>query len=199
MSKKEKSSGNENYVPLLFFFIIVLIGIGHLFIVIYDLNTEFSKINLNINNMVLYKIGVSFLFIGFGVYFFSTEKKVMHGRDKYVLTILYSIVFVIGIISTDYNITVIIIILGSMIFLYLPFAYLYLAIKSDGKVRRKALSIFFGSILIFLSVVIYAEPFFTNLKNLTGLVDIQLEIIINYERILALLLIFYGFKIKKVI
>ena len=194
LNREVKTPGNENYIPLLFFFTIILIGIGHLFIVIHDLKTEFSTINLNINNLVLYIIGLVFLLIGFSVYFFLTEVKIMQGRDKYILAILYFTLNIISIILTGTYIGFLFIVLGAMIFLYLPFVYLYLAIKSDGKVRKKALSIFFGSILIFLSYAMYIEPFFTNLKSLTGLVDIQMEVIINYVRIMALLFIFYGFK-----
>jgi len=190
--KINKGSDKKDYLPLTYGMAFLFMGLGRLILVIFDIVTEFNSINYNDSNFWIWKIGVSIQLFGIGLWFMLMERRVLKGRDKYLLIIMYIAFIVFGLIMTDIVLASILVISGMGFAIYIPVAYIYIAIKSDGSVRKKALLMVFGFLLVILGSLLPAEQVIVPLSEMTGLLRIQVHDIAFFVIIGGICLLYFG-------
>lgn len=184
--RKLEEGEKKDILPLVYGFIFLLFFIGRIFSFLFDYTTELNPANYNPENMIFWKIGVSFQVFAFAIFFILIEIRVMKGRDKYILLILFFIFYLIGMITSNITFVVIAIVFS----LYIPFAYLYIAKLSSGIVRRKAFFVFIGFLLFFISAILMASLIIT----MTGLEPLLMHLISNLVKVVAIIFLFLGLK-----
>lgn len=191
-----EKGGLEKKENLLLFYgcFFILIAAGQLIFSIFDLITVFNSINWNSDNIILWKIGTTLQICGFGLIFTLMEKRVLQGKDKYILVIIFFISYVIGMILSDIKLATTVIMVSFICAIYIPLSYGYIAVKSEGMLRRKALYVLLGFIVFFIGTDIVAERILLIISNLTGLERIQIHVISQIIKELASGLIFLGYK-----
>ena len=189
-----KGSDKKDYLPLTFCLTFLFMGLGRLILAIFDVVTEFDVANYDASNFFVWKIGSSVQLFGVGLWFLLMEKRVMKGRDKYLLIILYTAFIVIGMIMTDIILATTMVILGMFFAVYIPIAYVYIATQSDGSVRRKALLMLFGFLLVIFGSLLPSEQVIVPLTQVTGLLRIQVHDIAFFIIISGLVVLLMGTK-----
>ncbi len=192
--KINKGSEKKDYFTLVYAITFLFMGIGRLVLAIFDVVTEFNSINYNDSNFWIWKIGSSIQLFGVGLWVLLMEKRVLKGKDKYILTILYSAFIIIGMLMIDILLATTLVILGMLFAVYIPAAYIYIAIKSDGVVRQKAILMFCGFLLIILGSLLPSEQIIAPLAEMTGLLRIQVHDIAFFVIICGIVLLFLGSK-----
>ena len=170
-------------------------GIGRFVLAIFDTITEFDAANYNPFTLIYWRIGSGLQILGVGMYFYLMEKRVMKGRDKYLLLIIYFLLPTIGIFFIPDIVTATLLIIFGMLFaIYIPVAYLYIANISDGIVRKRALLIFLGLLVMILGSFLPAEIVIVPLTQYTLLERIHVHIIAFAVIIIGGIILFYGVK-----
>ena len=101
--------------------------------------------------------------------------------------------WIVGIVNPDYEVMMTLVFIGNCFFLYIPIAYAYLAVKSEGKVRRKAITVVILFCLYLLGSLMgtgLVNSFFKALLGSQGVIFVY----VNYIYLVAGLLLFYAFK-----
>lgn len=193
MQKKEEGSAEE--FNLFYAFRFYFLGLGRFILAIFDVITDFNSKNYHPSNIWIWKIGSGLQFIGVGVYFYLMEKRVMRGRDKYLLLIIFFALPAFGLIfMQEVETATIFIALGLIVGIYVPLAYLYIAKISDGEVRKKALYIFLGFVIMVVGSSLPAEQVISVLTQITPLVRIQVHVIAFWTIICGGVFLFLGVK-----
>ena len=163
----------------------LLLFLGRIFISYFDIITEFDPENYNLANRVYWAIGISFQIFALACFFILIEIRVVKGRDKYILVILYFISYLYAIIT----INILFIMVCLIIVLYIPIAYAYVAIISDGIVRIRAIFVSLGIVLFLIANAIVAGF----LVQALGVELLLMHTISNFIKIGAVILLYFGF------
>ncbi|MHA1146776.1 MAG: hypothetical protein ACTSR8_00860 [Promethearchaeota archaeon] len=192
----EKESDRETaYLQLFYGLAFIFNGIGRFVLAIFDIITEFDAANYNPITLTYWRIGSGLQILGVGMYFYLMEKRVMRGRDKYILLIIYFLLPAIGILFIPDIITVTFLIIFGMLFaVYIPIAYLYIAKISDGIIRKRALLIFLGLLVMILGSLLPSEIVIVPLTQNSSLERIHVHIIAFAVIIIGGIILFYGVK-----
>ena len=119
----------------------------------------------------------------------------MNGRDKYIPVIAFFTITLIAMLMNSLDLIQLLIIVAMISTAFLPISYLNIALKSEGIIRKKALFIFTGFLLIFLGSTLVGESFIDPLREvLGGLERIQIHPISFGMKIIGYSLFFFGFK-----
>ena len=192
--KINQGSEKKDYLPLTYGVTFIFVALGRVFLVIFDIITDFNVINYNETNFWIWKIGSALQLFGVGLWFLMMEKRVLKGKDKYLLVILYTSFIVIGLIMTEVVLASNLVIIGMLFVAYIPAAYVYIAIQSDGSVRKKALLMFFGFIILILGSLLPSEVIIAPLNEMTGILRIQVHDIAFFVMITGIILLYIGTK-----
>jgi len=157
LRKERKTEEIKDYKPLIYGLFYLLFFIGQIFISIFNFLTEFNTINVTIELLIVWKIGATFNIIGWLLIFILMEKRLLNGRDKYILTGFYCLFYGFGMMSSNMESIMTFMMIAFMFSSYIPFAFIYIAAKSNGIIRRRANYIFTGSILLFLANLMTTE------------------------------------------
>ena len=187
---KERVSEQKDYFPMFYFVAFLFLSIGRLFLAIFDVITEYDSGNYTLDNFVLWKIGTGFQLCAWGLFFIVIEKKAMKGRDKYILFILYAIFCIIGLVLNDIVWATNLIVVAFLFSIYIPFAYLYIVIVSDGAIRKKSLYAFLGFLLTLIGALVTGET----IIDLFGIERILVHPIAYLIKAIGCILLFLGFK-----
>ena len=195
--QKKKKQGTEvktDYLYLVHGAAIILLGIGRLFLVIFDLITEFDSSNYAPNNFWIWKVGSCIQMAALCLFLITMEKRILKGKDKYLLVILFLAVLTIGMVMIDINIATNFIIIASIFTIFIPFAYLYVAIISEGEVRKKASYVFIGFSIFMIAALLTGEMIIDHIAQPLGLTRIDVHVIAYTIKISCLIFFFLGFK-----
>lgn len=181
-------------LPLAYGLVFIFLGLGRLFFAIFDIVTEFDRVYYDSTNFYIWKFASALQIIGIGILFVMMEKRVFKGHDKYVLVIFYVVFVVIGMISQQIEVATTFIVIGMMVSIYVPIAYLFIAKESDGIVRKKALFIFFGITIAMIAAFMTSEQWVALINQITSLERIQIHPLAFFIQIFGLIFLFVGFK-----
>ncbi len=156
--------GKKDYLHFLQGLFFILFFAGRLVLAIFDVINESSGENVTPETLLLWKAGILIFMMGYGVFFFVMEMRILKGKDKYIPFILYCIILLIGLIIPDIPITSNCIMAATALSLYIPIAYFYIAIVSNGTVRKKALLVFIGIMVMYVATAMISEPFINIFK-----------------------------------
>jgi hypothetical protein len=187
---KERVSEQKDYFPMFYFVAFLFLSIGRLFLAIFDVITEFDSNNYTLENFVIWKIGTAFQLCAWGLFFIVIEKKAMKGRDKYILFILYAAFCIIGVALNDIVWATNLIVVAFLFSIYIPFAYLYIVIVSDGSVRKKALYAFLGFLIVLIGALLTGET----VIDLFGIERILMHPISYIVKAIGCIFLYLGFK-----
>lgn len=176
----------KEVLPLIYGLVFILLFIGRIFSYIFDSTTDFNADNYNSTNMIWWKLGVSFQIFAFALFFIIIEIRVLKGRDKYLLIILYFIFYVFGMITEQ----IIYITIALLFSAWIPITYLYVAKLSDGDVRKRALFIAGGIIIFMVAALIMSSL----LIEIIGVEPMQMHFLSNLLKTLAIHFLLLGFK-----
>lgn len=153
--KKDKENRLVLAVGLFFLFM----GISRIILLFFDFFlTGLNPAYLQTYSLV-WTIGSIFVATGFGFFIIVADHNLFKGKDKYLLTIIYAVASTITlaipifIISETLSSVAII-----SAVLFIPISYLYVAIKSTGEIRRKALAVLFGLVVFATGLLLLGEP-----------------------------------------
>ena len=184
----------KNYLPLSHAFAFIFFGIGRIIFSLFDFTTDFDEANIILDVLYIWKIATTFQMIGYFIFFIIMEKRIMKGKDKYLLVVATFIFYLISMMMQDVTLATNILFIGVVIILYIPFAYLYIAIVSEGKIRKKGIYLFSGFIILFLTSLFLAHPFVLAMSNMSGLDKMQIHGIILLLKVPACLFLYLGYK-----
>ena len=187
---KERVSEQKDYFPMFYFVAFLFLSIGRLFLAIFDVITEFDSSNYTLDNFVLWKIGSAFQVCAWGLFFYVIEKKAMKGRDKYILFILYAIFCIVGLALNDIVWATNIIVVAFLFSIYIPFAYLYIVIVSDGDVRKRASFAFLGFVIMLIGALLTGET----VIDIFGIERILVHPIAYLIKAIGCIFLYLGFK-----
>ena len=187
---KERVSEQKDFFPMFYFVAFLFLSIGRLFLAIFDVITEFDSNNYTLENFVVWKIGTAFQLCAWGLFFIVIEKKAMKGRDKYILFILYTTFCIIGLVLNDIVLATNLIVVAFFFSIYIPFAYLYIVIVSDGVVRKKALYAFLGFLIVLIGALLTGET----VIDLFGIERILMHPISYIVKAIGCIFLYLGFK-----
>jgi len=187
---KERVSEQKDYFPMFYFVAFLFLSIGRLFLAIFDVITEFDSNNYTLENFVIWKIGTAFQLCAWGLFFIVIEKKAMKGRDKYILFILYAVFCIIGVALNDIVLATNLIVVAFFFSIYIPFAYLYIVVVSDGAVRKKAMYAFLGFLIVLIGALLTGET----VIDLFGIERILMHPISYIVKAIGSIFLYLGFK-----
>ncbi len=195
MNKEHESTREKYYIFLIYGLCFFFLCIGRIFYTIFDFATEFNvSENMTSENLIMWKIGNGFQLVTLGLLIGLLEKRILHGRDKYLLFFIYITFVSLGMIATDLLLATFFLFLPTIMVLYIPIAYIYIAIKSDGIIRKRALLALFGFIILFVGSLMLNEYILIVIVNMTGLDRIQIHAISHIIKCVGVILIFLGFQ-----
>ncbi|TFG21695.1 MAG: hypothetical protein EU533_05135 [Promethearchaeota archaeon] len=181
-----KGLEKKDYLPLIYGLVFISLLIGRIFSMIFDITTDYNPANYTEEDYFWWRIGISFQILAFALFFIVLEMRVMKGRDKYIPLILYFAFYLYGLITEQ----VIYIMLALIFAAWIPIAYLYVAIQSDGNVRKRALLISFGIIIFMLAAILMSSVVIRAL----GMETLQMHFTANIMKIIAINLLYFGYK-----
>ncbi|MHA1291974.1 MAG: hypothetical protein ACTSQJ_04830 [Promethearchaeota archaeon] len=184
----------RDYLPLVYSVAFFSLCLGRVILAIFDIVTEFNSGNYGSENFFLWKIGSSFQMFAVFLFFVIIEKRVVKGRDKYALVILFVIFWALGLLMVDIILATNFIIIAMLFVVYIPLAYLYIAKISEGVVRKKALYVFSGFVIVFLASLMTGEIIIDFIGHLGNLERIQVHQIAFLIKASGSWLLFLGFK-----
>lgn len=150
-SNRGKTKKEKNNLTLACFSLSLFLGVGRVFLMLFDITTNFSSLSWGGEGFLLWAIGMTCSQISFGIFFIIIEKRVMRGRDRYLLVIIYFTIFVIGLILGSITIITI----SYLFSIFIPLGYFWVTFKSDGAVRKKAFSVAVGiTLIMFASLLV---------------------------------------------
>ena len=187
---KERVSEHKDYFPMFYFVAFLFLSIGRLFLAIFDVITEFDSNNYTLENFVIWKIGTAFQLCAWGLFFIVIEKKAMKGRDKYILFILYAVFCIIGVALNDIVLATNLIVVAFFFSIYIPVAYLYIVVVSDGAVRKKAMYAFLGFLIVLIGALLTGET----VIDLFGIERILMHPISYIVKAIGSIFLYLGFK-----
>ncbi len=194
-AQKSEVKSSENRLFLLYglFFTFLMIGRFCLFIFDFYL-THFDISNISDTEFLIWKIGLTFKIFGYSCLLILMEYRTLKQRDYYALAIFYFIFYILGMISNNIEDAGVYTFIATAFSIFIPIAYLYIAIKSQQKIRRKALLIFFGFMIFFIAMSLDVEPVLLTLMDVLNFTRIQVYVLINIVKTVAIVFFFFGFK-----
>ena len=183
-----------NYMNIIYalFYILICIGQGIYFYYLTFL-TDFNPV-LYDSFMEYFIAGSAFHVAGLSVILLITERRILKGKDKYLLFI--SVIFIVILIFLSKtrkeaeNLTL----LGCALAMILPlFLWLYLVFKTVGAIRKNAALIFFGIIIYLLGMLASVSGINAFFVELTGLENRWIYSVGYIIRITAMFLLARGF------
>ena len=194
--KKNEPNNKELYlVSFIYGLIFIIFPIGRIFFTIFDFMTEFNvPENWTLENLIIWKIGSILQIFSIGLLVFLIEKRVMHGKDKYVIFFIHFTFFVIGVFSPDLIMATLFFFLATIFILYLPIAYGYIAIISDGVIRKKAIYALVGIIILLLGIWMLDEYILVLIVDAIGFERMLIHAISHFIKIVGVILFFMGLK-----
>lgn len=181
-----KGIEKKDYFPLIYSLTFISLMLGRVFSTIFDIITDYNPVNYTAENYFWWRIGISFQILAFALFFIVLEMRVMKGRDKYIPFILYIAFYIWGLITEQ----ILFIMLALIFAAWIPIAYLYVAIQSDGNVRKKALFVSLGIILFMAAAILMSSIIIQALSMET----LQMHFITTIMKIIAINLLYQGFK-----
>ncbi|MBD3227057.1 MAG: hypothetical protein GF329_02630 [Candidatus Lokiarchaeota archaeon] len=168
----------------------IFLAFGRIVYVIFDFFlTEFDSF-LYQQFSTVWKIASIIQYIGIVILVFYSEKVIFSGKTKYLITIIS----IISIMISMFQLNFLMVQLWSGIStlfatLFIPLSYLYLVLKSSGKIRKKAFAIFLGFILYLIGFLLLGEVFVTIIANFI----LENEIIVRYlMHIISVIIRYFG-------
>jgi len=192
--KPSSQDYKKDYLHLFQSLILLFFFAGRIFLATYDIMNQINKGVMSVESILIWKVGIILQMLGYGVFFYMMEKRVVKGKDKYLPFITYCAVIFIAILAPTIELTTSFILIATALSLFIPLAYLYVAIVSDGKVRRKALSICIGIILMYIATAIVSDPFINVFRPTFH--DLQIYSISYCIKIIVAILFYLGFRRK---
>ncbi len=187
---KKQNIKNPVYITGIFLFVFFMIG--RILFIRFDFLLGALETGQFDENLWDWKIAIFFQLAGFGVVFYTIEHQLFRGKDKGLLFIGYLISLILVLLAPDVDlaqtITLILLIFAS----FIPFGYLYLAMKSTGILRRNATLIFSGFI-VFMIFTMVASEIAMDIFTPMGISPYLLHSIAVVGRILGATLIAIGY------
>ena len=194
-SKKSEINSTRNRLYLLYGFFLILFMVGRIFLFIFDYYlTGFEYSNISALDFLIWKIGISFQMFGYATILSLMEYRILKQKDYYILVILYFLFYIIAMISSNLEDAGIYTVVAAFFSFFIPIGYLYIGIKSEQKIRRKAFLIFLGFMIFFSAMIFDLEPVILPLMNALNITRIQVFIFVNILKTGAIILFFLGFK-----
>ena len=122
------------------------------------------------------------------------EKRLMKGRNKYILLIFYLVFWITGIIMIEIDIASNLVMIAIIITIYIPFAYLYVALLSEGDVRKKILYVFMVFVILMVASLLTGEMVIDSIAQPLGITRIDVHVAAYFIKMICLLFLFVGFK-----
>ncbi len=134
--------------------------------------------------------------LGFGLLFVLIHRRVVKGRDKYALVIMYFGILFMNIITFLTPLVQTFGLFLNLIALFIPLAYIYTTIKSRGRTRKKASYVSLGMVIYAIANALSFD-FIREIVQNSNLLDV-----FSYLAIIFLIMalgccfLFIGFKMK---
>lgn len=183
---KEKGLKKDNLslvINLMFicYFIAQIYYVQREFMIDFDFTTDTPE------SLIFLRIGTYVNDFGNWAFLIILDKRVLKGKDKYLIIIAYFILIITTFFINDSDLLGIITVIGNLIILPFIFFYLYAGFKIKGVVRKKAIYIFTGVIIIFLAFILPTKYFLGETILLKG--------VWNIFKNIGYIFCFLGFKI----
>ena len=149
-------------------------------------------------NSYIWKLAMTFLNIGYVFFFYVGEKEIFLDKTKNLITISSIVLLVVIYFIPDFNLYQNLITISlSIIYLFIPIGYLYIAKKTTGTTRKKAIAIVIGIFMYMFCMIMLNEGLLTIIANNMG-VPLILLTFIMYSfsmiiRVAALMFVVYGY------
>ncbi|MHA1264523.1 MAG: hypothetical protein ACTSRS_04730 [Candidatus Helarchaeota archaeon] len=110
------------------------------------------------NQFLYWKTATIFILIGLGFFLAVADYNLWQGRDKFLPTIAYVVLAIVIIYIPDFSLAEQVSTYGVLIpLLFIPFSYIYVAIKAMGEVRRKSLLILAGIVIYGVGLLLLVQ------------------------------------------
>ncbi|NVM30571.1 MAG: hypothetical protein HWN65_17150 [Candidatus Helarchaeota archaeon] len=122
-------------------------------------NLDYNTITTSVEYLSYWKIASVFHLAGFGFLFLVSEYKVFKGKDVFIFFWGYLALSVAALFIDNFHFMQALISWSLLFAGFIPFGYLYLAIKMPGAVRRNILLLFIGVAvfaigMLFMSIIV---------------------------------------------
>ncbi len=147
---------------------------------------------------IIWKISMIFLSIGYAFFIYVSEKEIFIDKTKNIITILSIIILFVIFLVPNFDIfQTLLTLFLCLVTLFFPIGYVYIAKKSTGKTRKKAISVVVGFFTYMFCMIMLSAPLIEQLATILGM-DVLLLTLIMYSismviRMIALMLVKYGY------
>ena len=199
---KKQSKEYKNELILAIGLLFLLFGIGRIIFLYFDFFLTELNGSLFQEYSTFWKFASGFQYAGLIVFIYFAEKVIFNKKTKYLISLSLTILIIVSLSMPDFLLVQSLSGISSFIsFIFIPFSYLYLVFTSSGKIRIKALTIFFGFLLYGVGLVMLGEQiiltFLSYFPSSEILVRYSFQIISVLIKFCALVLFIYGFKEEK--
>ncbi len=168
-------------------------ALGRVLLVVFDYYLTMMDYNLYEANFTFYKIAVDLQAIGLGFFLYIAERSLLHGNDKYIFLIGYSLCQFLATIILDFNLSQSMITVAGLFVLFIPISYIYTAIKAKGPFRTQLLFIISGVAFFSAGTLLLGESVMGLLEPLMGS-RYAVHILTVILKIIGFALLYYGFR-----
>ncbi|MCP4760423.1 MAG: hypothetical protein GY870_01495 [archaeon] len=187
------SKNKENKVNLPLAIMFVFLSISRIFFLLYDYYFTGFETALKDEYIIVWKIGITFLLIGFGVLLYIVSGLLLKGWKKYIVVAGYLIFPVFILISDTVAGAQNWVTPGFVFWAVIPLGYLYIAKQSTGDIRKKALYVVFGVMFYLLSYLLLAEFVTDPLAAALPIYKYDIHTLSTVGKLISVLLISKGF------
>lgn len=184
---REEGLEKKDFMPLVVSLSFSCYFIAQIFFILREFTIDFNFSTDTPESLLFLKLGSYTNALGNWAFLIILDKRALHGRDKYLVSIIYLCLINIMVSFDDPGLLGIISLIGNLLLLPFVIIYLYVGLKIKGVVRKKAFYIFTGVILISLGFAIPSPNF------LGG--DILRSGILSIIKSIGYIFCFLGFKI----
>ncbi len=186
-----KDRNKKLYLPLTIMFLCLIIG--RIFFLIFDFFLTGFNVDEFDTYILIYKIGLFFVLLGFSALLFIIDGLLFQGKDKYIFTVIYFIPLVFIILAPTIDIVQNFTIISFISWMIIPIGYIYIGIKAPGEVRKKATYIILGVIIYLFSYIFLAEGIIVQIVAQLPVFMYDIHSITIVGKILGVLLIAKGY------
>lgn len=196
LSNKGKTREERDYLFLLVGLCFILLGWSRLIWSIFDIYTDFNLIGLSFEALMIWKIGANFLMLSGFFFFLYISRDILKSQMRRGLSAFFLLLQIIGTLIPELNASIIIMLIGS--FALMPFLlfYIYIAIKNKGRLRIKAIFVFFGYLGLSYSNLIITDLFLPIMGVMTSPQRMIAYGIVFIIKIISLIVLFIGFRME---
>jgi hypothetical protein len=192
------NANKENNLLLGVMFFFLFMAISRISLAYFDfVLTKFDPLEFQANAL-FWKFASIFQYIGFFCLIFSFERVIFEGKTWYLISVLYAIMTGVVMFISDFlamqfwaGIPI------AIAALFIPISYIYLAKKSQGEIRKKALIIFAGFILYAAGLLILGEDVVSALIGVFSAPELLIRYILHIVsvglKLGAIALLGYGY------